>query len=288
MRGAARVEVVGRWLTPDPVAGDILNPQSLNRYAYVLNNPTTLTDPLGLETGVPSSCSDITYAISHAECGSSPLCQYFMLPCGTSGIPFPPVPPAGGGGGGGIPGGGGAPGGGMPGNASNQGPVTIDCGLDPTTGQVVCIMGGVQVTLNQGSTNRILQVLKWLLYRPWAVSWIIPVVGITGAVGAGPAGGFAFNPATHTLCGSLGVGVAAGHTVAGGPITDAHLWKDVPATPSGVNRVLAGGSVSGGINSPVGFGYGGMINLTGAAGGWTIGVPGGSLASTDTVCMDLW
>ena len=37
-----------RWLSPDPVAGDILNPQSLNRYAYVLNNPTTLTDPLGL------------------------------------------------------------------------------------------------------------------------------------------------------------------------------------------------------------------------------------------------
>jgi RHS repeat-associated protein len=37
-----------RWLSPDPLAGDILNPQSLNRYAYVLNNPTTLTDPTGL------------------------------------------------------------------------------------------------------------------------------------------------------------------------------------------------------------------------------------------------
>jgi RHS repeat-associated protein len=39
---------LGRWFTPDPLAGDISNPQSLNRYAYVLNNPTTLTDPLGL------------------------------------------------------------------------------------------------------------------------------------------------------------------------------------------------------------------------------------------------
>jgi RHS repeat-associated protein len=36
-----------RWLSPDPVAGDILNPQSLNRYAYVLNNPTNFIDPTG-------------------------------------------------------------------------------------------------------------------------------------------------------------------------------------------------------------------------------------------------
>jgi RHS repeat-associated protein len=51
----------GRWLTPD-LAGlgapsesgsstvDLTNPQSLNRYAYVLNNPTTLIDPSGLDT----------------------------------------------------------------------------------------------------------------------------------------------------------------------------------------------------------------------------------------------
>jgi RHS repeat-associated protein len=38
----------GRWLSPDPIGGDITNPQSLNRYAYVLNNPTNLIDPLGL------------------------------------------------------------------------------------------------------------------------------------------------------------------------------------------------------------------------------------------------
>jgi len=43
----------GRWMSPDPLAGDITNPQSLNRYAYALNNPCTLTDPLGLD---PCSC----------------------------------------------------------------------------------------------------------------------------------------------------------------------------------------------------------------------------------------
>ena len=48
----------GRWLSPDPLGGDITNPQSLNRYAYVMNNPTTLTDPLGLcaRTGEPGPC----------------------------------------------------------------------------------------------------------------------------------------------------------------------------------------------------------------------------------------
>jgi len=40
---------LGRWFSPDPLAGDITAPQSLNRYAYVLNNPTTFIDPLGLD-----------------------------------------------------------------------------------------------------------------------------------------------------------------------------------------------------------------------------------------------
>ena len=38
-----------RWLSPDALGGSITNPQSLNRYAYALNNPTTLVDPLGLD-----------------------------------------------------------------------------------------------------------------------------------------------------------------------------------------------------------------------------------------------
>src|SRR5208337_4125828 len=44
----------GRWHSPDPLGGDITNPQSLNRYAYVMSNPTTLTDPLGLQNGPPA------------------------------------------------------------------------------------------------------------------------------------------------------------------------------------------------------------------------------------------
>jgi RHS repeat-associated protein len=41
----------GRWLSPDPFSGSLKlsNPQSLNRYVYVLNNPTMLHDPKGLD-----------------------------------------------------------------------------------------------------------------------------------------------------------------------------------------------------------------------------------------------
>ncbi len=39
---------LGRWMTPDKLAGDVTNPQSLNRYAYALNNPVSNIDPLGL------------------------------------------------------------------------------------------------------------------------------------------------------------------------------------------------------------------------------------------------
>ncbi len=42
----------GRWLSPDPAGLDAVipeNPQSWNRYSYVLNSPTWLVDPLGLQ-----------------------------------------------------------------------------------------------------------------------------------------------------------------------------------------------------------------------------------------------
>ncbi len=55
----------GRWISPDPAgvkAVDPKNPQSWNRYAYVLNNPLALTDPSGLcpppgRDGKPRPCN---------------------------------------------------------------------------------------------------------------------------------------------------------------------------------------------------------------------------------------
>lgn len=40
---------MGRWMSPDPLGGHLEDPQTLNRYAYVRNNPLNLTDPTGLD-----------------------------------------------------------------------------------------------------------------------------------------------------------------------------------------------------------------------------------------------
>ncbi|HVC46512.1 MAG TPA: RHS repeat-associated core domain-containing protein [Terracidiphilus sp.] len=56
----------GRWLSPDPYAGsyDPSNPQSMNRYAYVMNGPMNWIDPWGL----------------YEYCGG--WCTGGILPCG--------------------------------------------------------------------------------------------------------------------------------------------------------------------------------------------------------------
>ncbi|HEV2418367.1 MAG TPA: RHS repeat-associated core domain-containing protein [Terriglobia bacterium] len=78
---------MGRWLTPDMLGGDITNPQSLNRYAYALNNPTTLTDPLGL-----TACNEFNTSYEGSglpfPCNNCPSSGA----CGTSNNPSGPAP----------------------------------------------------------------------------------------------------------------------------------------------------------------------------------------------------
>ncbi len=61
---------LGRWMSPDPLGGDVTNPQSLNRYAYVRNNPTSLTDPTGLDSAftIDYGCSNTIAQMTSAAC----------------------------------------------------------------------------------------------------------------------------------------------------------------------------------------------------------------------------
>jgi RHS repeat-associated protein len=52
----------GRFMSPDPLAGHTEDPQTLNRYAYVGNNPLSRTDPTGLDWYLGCTTSD------HAGC----------------------------------------------------------------------------------------------------------------------------------------------------------------------------------------------------------------------------
>jgi RHS repeat-associated protein len=98
----------GRWISPDPLgvgAVDPTNPQTWNRYAYVVNSPLALTDPLGLTI----------------------LCALHTLVGAVDGVVVSTdvwweCVDSGGGPGGGGPGGGGPGGGGGGGTAANNGP----------------------------------------------------------------------------------------------------------------------------------------------------------------------
>ena len=65
--------VQGRWLSPDPAglaAADPTNPQSWNRYAYVLNNPLVLVDFLGLNCVYLDSSGKHVVWVSNDDCAT--------------------------------------------------------------------------------------------------------------------------------------------------------------------------------------------------------------------------
>lgn len=101
----------GRWMSPDPYDGsyDITNPQSFNRYTYVLNNPLGLSDRMGLcgdeQDGEGAGDGGIGEAASYnfdgtggGACGNGdppPSCPAGQELNGGSCVPIPQTPSAG-------------------------------------------------------------------------------------------------------------------------------------------------------------------------------------------------
>lgn len=62
MLGRVYVPTDGHFLSADPVVADATDGRAWNRYAYAMNNPTTLTDPTGLQTQAPKTLSEAEMA----------------------------------------------------------------------------------------------------------------------------------------------------------------------------------------------------------------------------------
>jgi RHS repeat-associated protein len=78
----------GRWMSPDPDdrSYSFSNPQSLNRYTYVLNNPTRMTDPSGLDY---TNCITYTYGVDGVTQGTQQECfTFYTGGNGSSSIPW--------------------------------------------------------------------------------------------------------------------------------------------------------------------------------------------------------
>jgi len=86
------VSRLGRFSSPDPLAGSIRNPQSLNRFAYGGNDPLNLVDPTGLSTcnpddytlqnPMPAICTEAT----EEDSGSSCTLDGITADCGVMGF----------------------------------------------------------------------------------------------------------------------------------------------------------------------------------------------------------
>jgi RHS repeat-associated protein len=82
----------GRWMGVDPIDGEAANPQSLDLYVYVLNDPVNLKDPFGLAAeciidGIRSDCAFISGRLgavgnTFAACPTEDVCRNFDPPVG--------------------------------------------------------------------------------------------------------------------------------------------------------------------------------------------------------------
>lgn len=59
--------LVGRFISADTIVPDPANPQSLNRYSYVLNNPLKYIDPSGHDQVILGLTAGVVFNTAHAR-----------------------------------------------------------------------------------------------------------------------------------------------------------------------------------------------------------------------------
>ena len=269
--------MAGRWMSPDPYGGsyDFANPQSFNRYAYVNGRPLSFTDPSGqflngalAPVAVEAGCGPVCWTGLVIE-GAIGLLADLLVPPQFHGS-LKPRPSAGGG----------------PNWDGNFGEsLGISTKIPQGSWGIATALGlpdagcefGVCGSVVFNATND--QGQQWGP-TTWAISisgvWVwfpVPIVA-----GAGPAFNVTWAPSKRMLCGGLGLGAAAGHTIAGG-LEVVHARRGQK-----IKDVLSSWSLGGGFNAHPLAGVQASGNLSGGALGWSVGVPGGSLALTYSGC----
>ena len=271
---------LSRWITPDPLGGEISNPQSLNRYSYALNNPTTLTDPLGLD---PSDCYPVTdqFGNTTVVCnepdtvtvngGSPPDVPIMIGPCSYEAIQMAacyggssPAPP------GWYPGWSGGNGGGAPAPAPKPAPPKPDVPLNPfATAVFHRVYCGTQFL------DRLPSVKGGGLFGFGGLEFQVPIVPVKGEA----LGIMNYDTRAGFSTGAL-VGTSSSNTIGpGGAVERSYNWSAgkweseglgfFGAETEDVNAGAVGGGLLFGTQGAVGFygqvgsfGGGGYLNVS--------------------------
>jgi RHS repeat-associated protein len=275
--------IQGRWPSPDPaglLAVDSRNPQSWNRYAYVLNNPLAMTDPTGMwgaEMGPVCATDPIACIILSIFEG---LFEFF----GFGGPPPPPPPPQA------AP----APPGGYGGGIDPYGTwneklpkgVRVFPSSFPTTSSNCDWCGDDYRRPGSHARWRSASMCcryQWLALRhllattTWSGSggYIVPIFGPEVPVGVGGIGTTTFNIGQGWACAGGGFAIGTpGGTLSGGPLTTGNVGN--------ARNIANGPSVQGSVT--YGAGVQAMGNSNGAVGGPAVGSTGANEAMTYSGC----
>jgi RHS repeat-associated protein len=280
--------VQGRWIQPDPAgmaAVDPSNPQTWNRYAYVINNPLSFIDPSGLNLRAPcelfgnDGCDPSGGGGSGCDMWMNPLCGW-----GGGGPGWGGGGPGGGGGSGGSGGGGAPPSSGGSGSGSPVGNNLLGFNLF-CAGHTVNTGPFPSPSAQPSAWNCALYFLQWQLGTlpnlvngfivAGTVTALFPIPQTGGRVAGGVAVPFAFS-AQGFSCIGFGPAIgSAGKAFNVGPLT---------GNINNARNVLSGPSFSGGVQGPGVQGYQFVWNLSGTLFGPTVGTPGWSLAGTVSGC----